>query len=200
MSNVPRACFSSQIIDKLPQTLTIIPLVWRELVLPILLLLSDRKTVWRSHFKTNLRMKNLFRTIATTLILGFISIASFAQDGHKVTVIVEGIVNAEGTISANLTNDEANFPGAPSAVGSQKVEITEKGTVKLIFENVPSGAYAVVIVHDLNGNDKLDMNGQMPAEPFGFSKLAFLMGPPQFKDCAFEVNEDTETIVSLISY
>lgn len=145
-------------------------------------------------------MKNLFRTIAIVLISGFYSTLSFAQEGHTVTVIVKSITNAKGTISATLTADEENFPNVSSAVGNQKIAITEKGQVTLTFENIPNGKYAVVLVHDLNGNDQLDMNGQMPAEPFGFSKIAFLMGPPQFKDCAFEVKEDTQTIISLIEY
>jgi uncharacterized protein (DUF2141 family) len=145
-------------------------------------------------------MKNLFRTIAVVFILGFFSTLSFAQEGHTVTVIVKSTTYAKGTISATLTADEENFPNVISAVGNKKIEITEKGEVKLVFENVPTGKYAVILMHDLNGNDKLDMNGQMPAEPFGFSKLAFLMGPPQFKDCAFEVTADAETIVSLIEY
>jgi uncharacterized protein (DUF2141 family) len=145
-------------------------------------------------------MKNLFRTIIIVLVTGFFPTLSFAQDGHTVTVIVKSITNAKGIISATLTADEENFPNTTSAVGNQKVDITEKGEVKLTFENVPTGKYAIVVAHDLNGNDKLDMNGPMPAEPFGFSKLAFLMGPPQFKDCAFEVIADTETIVSLIEY
>lgn len=145
-------------------------------------------------------MKNLFRTIAIVLISGFYSTLSFAQEGHTVTVIVKSITNARGTISATLTADEENFPNVSSAVGNQKIAITEKGQVTLTFENIPNGKYAVVLVHDLNGNDQLDMNGQMPAEPFGFSKIAFLMGPPQFKDCAFEVKEDTQTIISLIEY
>ncbi|MDP5139495.1 MAG: DUF2141 domain-containing protein [Spirosomaceae bacterium] len=145
-------------------------------------------------------MKNLFRTIATVLILGFTSTTLSAQEGNTVTVVVKSITHSTGTISATLTADEENFPNVTSAVGNQKVEISEKGEVKLTFENVPNGRYAVVLVHDLNGNDQLDMNGQMPAEPFGFSKLAFLMGPPQFKDCAFDVTKDTQTIVSLIEY
>lgn len=145
-------------------------------------------------------MKNLLRTTAIVFILGFVSTFSFAQEGHTVTVLVKSITNAKGTISATLTADEENFPNVTTAVGNQKIEVTEKGEVKLIFENVPNGTYAVVLVHDLNGNDQLDMNGQMPAEPFGFSKLAFLMGPPQFKDCAFEVTKDTQSIVSLIEY
>lgn len=145
-------------------------------------------------------MKNLFTTLAIVLVSSFISTLSFAQEGHTVTVVIKSITNAKGTIAATLTNDEANFPNVSSGVGNQKVDISEKGEVTLVFENVPAGKYAVVVVHDLNGNDQLDMNGQMPAEPFGFSKVTFLMGPPQFKDCAFEVKEDTKTIVSLIEY
>lgn len=145
-------------------------------------------------------MKHLFRTMAIAFVLGFISTLSFGQEGHKVTVVIDGIKHASGTIAANLTTDEENFPNVASAVGSQKVEITKEGSIELTFEEVPSGKYAVVVIHDLNGNEKLDMNGPMPGEPFGFSKIAFLMGPPQFKDCVFEVKGDTKTKVSLIEY
>lgn len=145
-------------------------------------------------------MKNLIKITAIVVALGFISTLSFGQETHTLTVTVKGITEAKGVIAATLTNDAENFPNVTSAVGQQKTEVTEKGELKLTFENVPTGTYAIILMQDLNGNDELDMNGQMPAEPFGFSKIAFLMGPPQFKDCAFEVKADTETIVSLISY
>lgn len=145
-------------------------------------------------------MKNLIKTAAIVFVLGFVSTLSFSQETHTLTVTVKGITEAKGVIAASLTSDAENFPNVTSVVGRQQVEVTEKGELKLTFENVPTGTYAIILMQDLNGNDALDMNGQMPAEPFGFSKIAFLMGPPQFKDCAFEVKADTETIVSLISY
>ena len=62
------------------------------------------------------------------------------------------------------------------------------------------GKYAIVLFQDLNGDNKLDMNGQMPAEPFGFSNLTMLMGPPNFEQCAFDLNEDKNIAISLFSF
>lgn len=145
-------------------------------------------------------MKNLMKTIAAALIIGFIATPVMAQEDHTLTVIIKEVNEAKGVLAATLTADSENFPNITSSVASKKVEINERGDVKMTFENVPTGTYALILMHDLNENDELDMNGMMPAEPFGFSKINFLMGPPQFKDCAFEVNEDTETIVALIAY
>ena len=145
-------------------------------------------------------MKNLLINIVTVFTVTLLSISAIAQDTHTLTVTVKGITEAKGVIAATLTNDAENFPNVTSAIGQQKTAVTEKGELKLTFENIPTGTYAIILMQDLNENDELDMNGPMPAEPFGFSKVDFLMGPPMFKDCAFEVNKDTETIISLISY
>ncbi|MFY7912078.1 MAG: DUF2141 domain-containing protein [Emticicia sp.] len=44
------------------------------------------------------------------------------------------------------------------------------------------------------------MNGQMPAEPFGFSNVTMLMGPPNFEQCAFDLNENKAINISLMSF
>lgn len=146
-------------------------------------------------------MKNLLRITAIVFVLGLVATFSFAQDStYTVKVLVKGIQEAEGFIAATITDNPEGFPNATNPVASRKVAVTEKGSVELTFEAIKPGKYAVVLTHDVNGNGELDMNGRMPAEPFGFSEITFLMGPPQFKDCAFEVTKDTETVITLISY
>jgi len=44
------------------------------------------------------------------------------------------------------------------------------------------------VFQNLNENAKMDFNGQMPAEPFGFSNTPMLMGPPSFNQCVFELS------------
>ena len=54
-----------------------------------------------------------------------------------------------------------------------------------------SGTYAISVVHDENGNGKLDTAVMMPKEGFGFSrnpKIAF--GPPKFKKASFAVGAE----------
>lgn len=146
-------------------------------------------------------MKNLFRTTAIVFVLGFISTLSFAQDTtYTVKVTVKDVREITGFIAGTMTDNPEGFPQVENPVATAKVAVTGKGDVELVFENVKAGKYAVVLMHDVNGNGTLDMNGQMPAEPFGFSKITMFFGPPQFSEAAFEVTKDTETIISLISF
>ena len=61
--------------------------------------------------------------------------------------------------------------------------------VEFSFPDVPNGRYAIALLHDENGNGKIDKALMIPREGFGFSRDAPLrMGPPSFKDAAFDVD------------
>lgn len=70
------------------------------------------------------------------------------------------------------------------------------GRVEVRVANVPPGRYAAVAYHDRNADRELDLNGLgMPTEPFGFSNDApLLLGPPLFKDAAFDVADKDVTV------
>ena len=51
------------------------------------------------------------------------------------------------------------------------------------FENLDPGTYSVLLIHDENGNGKLDKMMAMPREGFAFSRNpALRMGPPRYQD------------------
>ncbi|PLK46167.1 DUF2141 domain-containing protein [Emticicia sp. TH156] len=143
-------------------------------------------------------MKNLIRTIAFSTILGLVSTISFAQNKYSITVVVKGLQLRQGKVYASITNDAGSFPrgGIKSAIA----EVTPAGEVSLKFENILEGKYAIVLYQDLNDNKQLDMNGEMPAEPFGFSNVSMLMGPPNFEQCAFDVNENKIIAIGLMAF
>jgi uncharacterized protein (DUF2141 family) len=64
--------------------------------------------------------------------------------------------------------------------------------VSLDFADVVPGRYAIAVLHDENGNGKVDRAlGLMPKEGFGFSRDAPVrMGPPSFKQASFDVAGD----------
>lgn len=74
-------------------------------------------------------------------------------------------------------------------------------TFEYIIEDLPKGRYMISIFHDLDSNEELNTNWiGMPKEPFGFSKDAKgKMGPPKFENASFELNEDLETTIHLIT-
>lgn len=144
-------------------------------------------------------MKTFIQSIALTTILSLIATFSFAQNKYSVTVVVKGIQQRQGKVYAAITNDENSFPRG-KGIKSAMAEITPEGEVSLKFENILEGKYAIVLYQDLNDNKQLDMNGEMPAEPFGFSNVTMLMGPPTFELCAFDVNENKAIAIGLMAF
>ena len=64
-------------------------------------------------------------------------------------------------------------------------------TVSATFE-LPPGTYAVAVLHDVNGNGRMDYGFmRMPKEPYGFSNgVVPRFGPPKFDDSAFAIADD----------
>lgn len=157
--------------------------------------------VFGVHLLTINAMKNLLVTLLLAVAFGFTSNFTHAQDStYTVKVIVKGITEAKGFVAATITDNPEGFPKVQNPVATAKVAITEKGNVELTFKNIKPGKYAVILMHDVNSNGELDMNGAMPAEPFGFSNITMFFGPPLFSDAAFEVSKDTTIEISLVSF
>jgi uncharacterized protein (DUF2141 family) len=103
---------------------------------------------------------------------------------QSLEVTVTGIESLKGSIRVGLFNDAEKFLETP--LQGRIVKATAK-TVKVVFENVPAGTYAVSIIHDENENGELDTNLiGIPKEGFGFSNNVMgKFGPPSFKDASF---------------
>ena len=65
------------------------------------------------------------------------------------------------------------------------------GTHALRFDGLPRGGYAIAIIHDENGNAKLDTFAGIPREGFGFSQNpAIRFGAPRFAAARFTIDGD----------
>ncbi len=144
-------------------------------------------------------MKTLVKTVIVSTIFALISTVTFAQNKYIISATVKGIQKREGKIIATISNDIENFPQG-GGIKSVIAEVTKEGEVTLKFEGILEGKYAIVLYQDLNGNSQIDMNGQIPAEPFGFSNVTMLMGPPNFLQCAFDLTENKNIEISLLSF
>ena len=64
------------------------------------------------------------------------------------------------------------------------------GQTKLRFADLPSGDYAIALVHDENGNGRLDTRFGLPIEGVAFSRNPRLIfGPPRFAAARFAVGD-----------
>ena len=117
-----------------------------------------------------------------------------AQASHGVDVQIEvtGLRSAKGQILACLVSNARAFPDCSKDARSRKLAVPVHGPalgpMMIDFGPMPPGTYAVALVHDENGNGRMDKHLFMPAEGYGFSRDAPVrMGPPRFDAAAFRV-------------
>ena len=105
-------------------------------------------------------------------------------------VRISDLRSTRGTILLCLTADPANFPGCTddrNAV-TRSFPAGERG---VRIAGLGRGDYAVSVIHDENGNAKLDTFAGIPREGFGFSRNpAIRFGPPKFSASEFPLAGD----------
>ena len=118
----------------------------------------------------------------------------FAQEveGITIEVTIDNVTNNEGKVVFALHTAETfmvsqGVKNAESAI--------QEGKVKVVFENVTPGSYAILALHDQNENGRMDFepNG-MPKESYGTSNNPMSYGPPQFAESKFDVGGENQKI------
>jgi len=115
---------------------------------------------------------------------------------HTLEITVSDIKVVKGSIRLALYSNAADFMKKHKAVREVSVD---GNVVKVVFENLQPGEYAISCYHDVNDNKKLDANFMgIPREPYGFSNNARgTFGPPGFDDARFSVNGNTSITIRL---
>lgn len=101
---------------------------------------------------------------------------------------VHGFRSQKGQVMACLTTRPQNFPNCQDDPNARRLTVPTADAGMLQFGNLPSGTYALALIHDENGNGKLDTMLGIPKEGFGFSKNpAIRFGPPSFKSAGVTI-------------
>ncbi|PPK92386.1 uncharacterized protein (DUF2141 family) [Nonlabens xylanidelens] len=135
------------------------------------------------------------KTLFTTIIVLLFSLALSAQETFTLKVTVDNAKNDQGTMVYSLSTENQFMKAAP--LQSATVEIKD-GVAVAIFENIPAGEYAVMVLHDKNGNNQMDFTDQgMPKEAYGMSNNPMSYGPPSWDDAKITIESDKEIAVRL---
>lgn len=121
--------------------------------------------------------------------LGALTATAAATPPVELDLRIENARDAKGMLLVCMTDDAAHFPNCradPRAIKA-KVPATAR-EVRLIAPH--AGPYAVAVIHDANGNGKLDTTLGIPREGFGFSRNPGLRpGPPRFASVRMPIGE-----------
>jgi uncharacterized protein (DUF2141 family) len=96
--------------------------------------------------------------------------------------------NAAGHVRLCLTRDPAFFPDCKRDPRAWKLSAPADEAGRVGFSGLPSGDYALAVIHDENDNARLDTFARIPREGVGFSRNpALRFGPPAFRDVSFAI-------------
>ncbi len=140
--------------------------------------------------KTYLVMKLL-----SVILLLLASISAHTIASATLTIKLTDVKSTKGHLMLLLCNKEKAWMKEEGSIIRFIVRADSLTAEGLTFHLQP-GEYAISIIHDLDGNQKLDENILgVPVEPFGFSNNPLITtGPPDYEDCTFENSEGENAI------
>lgn len=129
------------------------------------------------------------------LVASLLTIASlFTSAQGRINVHINNFANNKGSSIVCLYNNADEFSDKGTAVQCITVSISNKSATTS-FVNIPSGEYAILVIHDANSNRKFDTNFLgIPKEGYGASKnnLPFAAAP-KFKENTLQVTNGAAT-------
>ena len=151
---------------------------------------------------SNYRIAVMAAIFAIVLSIG--GTQSEGQTSSTLTVSVTGARNDKGKIGVTLFKSEDGFPSDISkAMFRQSVDIDPHSLgAKVVLKDVPIGTYAVAVLHDENGNGKMDKNLLgIPKEGYGASNNPpKKMRPPTFDEAKFSLVPGEKTVEIRLIY
>lgn len=118
----------------------------------------------------------MFKTLSLAAVAALsLSAPALAED---VIVTLTGVEARGGVLLAALqTRDQ--FMRAEAAYGD-RIEAPAAGVVRVTFRDVAPGDYALMVLHDEDGDGRMKMNGDMPGEGWAMINGDSLRAAPTF--------------------
>lgn len=115
-----------------------------------------------------------------------------------VEVSVTGLRSTRGQLLVCLTTNPKAFPDCSKDKLSVRMAVQAADAGDFVVHAPRAGTYAIAVVHDENGNNKMDVAIFLPREGFGFSRNpAITVGPPSFKSASFAVAGDIRQTIKM---
>ena len=123
-----------------------------------------------------------------------------ADDRQALTARVSGLKNDKGQVGCMLFATADGFPKQPKKA-AERVFAPISGGVALCRFAAGPGSYAIIAMHDENGNGVMDQGFLgIPKEGFGASRGARGAFGPKFTDARFDYAGGSQTMPITIRY
>lgn len=126
-------------------------------------------------------MKGKAGLLAMILVIG----AAPVDQSQPLSMDVRGLRSGKGNFLVCVTRQAAYFPDCRGDPEGRHFTVPVTSDAIALGQLAP-GSYAIAIIHDENGNGKLDTFAGIPREGVGFSRNPPIrFGAPSFKSAQF---------------
>ena len=118
----------------------------------------------------------------------------------KLDVTLDRLRSTKGVVRVCLTADPHSFPSCVGDANAVRLSVPA-ASGRFSLPGLRHGHYALAVIHDENGNGRLDKLAGIPREGFGFSRNpAIRFGPPQFGAARFSLDADVASERVTVKY
>lgn len=138
----------------------------------------------------------MFRNLFFLLFSLFAYRVAGAQS--RISVEIQNFRNEKGTCIVCLYDNAGAFSGKGEPLRTLRIPVSGNA-ISAVFDDVPSGTYAISVIHDANSNNRFDTNFMgIPIEGYGASqnRLPFAAAP-RFDENKFSVTTQANTSVNI---
>ncbi|MEC3912276.1 DUF2141 domain-containing protein [Sphingobium sp. CR2-8] len=127
------------------------------------------------------------RVVAPVMAMAGLTAGAPAGQPQAISMVLEGLRSNKGQILVCVTRAAAYFPDCTTDPDRHHFAVAAKrGPIPL--GQLAPGDYAIAIIHDENGNGKLDTFAGIPREGVGFSRNPVVrFGAPRFGSARFTI-------------
>ncbi len=132
------------------------------------------------------------------LALFFYLLFATPSETNTLTIKISNIENIQGSLKLGIFNSSDGFLERDRAFKSASVKVNGS-TQTVIFEDLPSGNYAVSMYHDENSDGECNRNFMgIPTEAYAFSNnFRPKFSAPSFQDCVFKLDSNQTIEIAL---
>lgn len=128
------------------------------------------------------------------IALGIALVSASMAHAADLTVKVDDIRSDKGKLMLAVYDSADGWEGKAKAVAAE-AQIVSGDSATFHFADLAAGTYAIEVMHDENGNGKLDTNQVgMPIEGYGFSNDPKVMRKATFDEAAFTLDASGTSI------
>jgi uncharacterized protein (DUF2141 family) len=153
---------------------------------------------------TNIGLGRAAAMVACVLFMGATTLRGQTPATADLTIKVVGARNAKGKVRVAIFRDAKGFPDEPAnALKENVADIDAKGlSAETVFPGLPPGTYAVTVIHDENGDGKMDKNFLgMPKEGHAASNNPDpKRRAPKFEEAQFTLSAPALTLETKLLY